>query len=148
MNYKKIALLGLRLSLGWLLLYAGWQKLTGTPAFTAAGFLNHASTFPGLYKALAGNGVIKVVDFLNVWGQIAIGVGLILGVYVKWAARAGALLMLLYYFPGLKFPHITADPHAFIVDEHIIYAMGYLVLDAFNAGKYFGIDSFMRKKGE
>jgi thiosulfate dehydrogenase [quinone] large subunit len=145
MNYRKLAVLALRLTLGWLLLYAGWQKLTSTPAFSAAGFLTHASTFPGFYKAMAGNGIIKVINFLNVWGQIAIGVGLIIGVWVKWAARAGALMMLLYYFPGLKFPHITADVHAFIVDEHIIYAAGYLVLDALNAGKYLGVDAFLRK---
>ncbi|MBX4204894.1 MAG: DoxX family membrane protein [Candidatus Doudnabacteria bacterium] len=145
MNYKKIVLLVLRLVLGWLLLYAGWQKLTSHPPFTAAGFLTHASTFPGLYKALAADGIIKIVNFLNVWGQIAIGVGLITGTYTKWAARAGALMMILYYFPGLKFPHITSDTHAFIVDDHIIYAAGYLVLDAFHAGKYFSVDSFLRK---
>lgn len=146
MNYKKFAILALRITLGWLLLYAGWQKLTGTPAFTAAGYLTHASTFSGLYNWFASPGILPIVNFLNVWGQIIIGLALIAGAQVKWAARGAALMMILYYFPVLKFPHLTSDPHAFIVDEHLIYAAGYLVLDALNAGKVWGIDSKFGKQ--
>ena len=123
MNYKKTALLLLRLTLGWLLLYAGWQKVTSDTPFSAAGFLTHASTFPGLYKIFASKALLPIVNILNSWGQIAIGLGLITGTFTKWAARAGALLMILYYFPGLKFPMI--GEHSFLVDDHIIYAVGF-----------------------
>ncbi|HEX5430240.1 MAG TPA: DoxX family membrane protein [Patescibacteria group bacterium] len=145
MTYKKFLLLLLRLGLGWLMFYAGWSKLMAPTAFSAASYLNHASTFAGFYHALASARTLKVVDFLNVWGQIAIGVSLILGLWVKWSARAAALLMLLYYFPVLNFPHLTSDSSSYIVDEHIIYGLGFLLLSAFNAGRIFGLDS-MRKR--
>ena len=145
MNYKRITLLVLRVVLGWLLLYAGWQKLTATPAFSAAGYLNSAVTFHGLYHWFASPGILPVVNILNVWGQILLGLALISGFWIRWTAKLAALMMILYYFPSLKFPHITNDPHAFIVDEHIIYAAGYLVLDAMHAGRVWGLDRIMNK---
>ena len=141
MNYKKTIILCLRIALGWVLLYAGWQKLTGTPAFSAAFYLKDASTFSGFYHWLMSPGLLPIVNLLNVWGQILIGLALISGFQVKWAARLAALMMALYYFPILKFPHFTSDAHSFIVDEHFVYALGYLTLDALNAGKVWGLDA-------
>ena len=38
-----------------------------------------------------------MIDFINIGGQILIGFGLIVGLFSRYAAWAGALLLLLYY---------------------------------------------------
>ena len=140
-NYKKTLVLLLRLALGWILIYAGWQKFTTPGGFNAAFYLKDAATFSGFYHWLMSPGILPIVNVLNVWGQLILGVCLVAGFQVRWAAKLAALMMLLYYFPILKFPHFTSDPHSFIVDDHIIYSLGYLALDALHAGRIFGLDS-------
>jgi thiosulfate dehydrogenase [quinone] large subunit len=135
--------LALRLVLGWLLLYAGYEKVTTDGGWSAAGFLTHASTFPGLYAWFASPGVLPIVNLINEWGQIALGLSLILGFWTRLSARLAALMMILYYFPGLTFPYV--GEHSLIVDDHIIYAIGYLTLDVLNAGKHFGLDGLLNR---
>jgi thiosulfate dehydrogenase [quinone] large subunit len=54
----------------------------------------------------------------------------------------GALMMILYYLPILVWPH--PNEHAFIVDEHIVYALCLLLLGAFQAGRIYGADGILR----
>ncbi|MBV22357.1 MAG: hypothetical protein CMI57_02580 [Parcubacteria group bacterium] len=115
----------LRLAFGWFFLYAGLTKVVN-PEWTATGFLNNAQTFSGFYSWLASSNILPIVDFLNEWGLTLIGATLILGIFVRLSAYLGALLMILYYFPGLTFPHV--GEHAYLVDEHIIYALALLLL--------------------
>lgn len=126
----------LRLAFGWLFFYAGFTKVID-PQWSAVGFLNNAQTFSGFYSWLASPNILPVVDFLNEWGLTLIGAALILGVLVRLSAYLGALIMLLYYFPGLTFPYI--GEHSLIVDEHIIYALGLLLLASLSTAHHFSI---------
>ncbi len=128
----------LRVAMGWMYLYAGLSKIVD-PQWSAAGYLSSAKTFPGLYQWFAGPANIGWVNLVNEWGLALIGLALILGFYTRYAALAGIMIMLLYYFPVLQFPY--AGEHSFIVDEHIIYAGALFVLMSSGAGKYWGLDS-------
>lgn len=141
-KHQQNALLGLRLVLGWLFLYAGYSKIMN-PEWSAIGFLEDAKTFGVIYDWFASASNIGWVNFLNQWGQILIGVGLITGTFTTLAAYAGVLMMVLYYFPGLEFPYLG---HSFIIDDHVIYAFGLLVLVYFRAGQYMGLDQRLAKK--
>lgn len=114
---KHSALL-LRVALGWIFLYAGVSKLLN-PEWSAQAFLKGAKTFSGLYGWFALDQNIGWVNFLNEWGLTLVGVALILGVFMRLASWGGIALMLLYYFPQLKFPYIGAN--SFIIDQHIIF---------------------------
>ena len=133
---SKIALLLLRLALGWLFLYAGFTKLIN-PNWSAAGYLNNAKTFASFYQWLASPNILPLTNFLNEWGLTLIGIALILGMLVRLNSVLGALMMVLYYFPVLEFPYLE---HAYLVDEHIIYALAFLLLAVLKAGRYWGID--------
>ena len=133
------ALTVLRLGMGWYFFYAGISKIID-PAWSAAGYLSNASTFPELFLWLAEPGRIEVVSIVNEWGLLLIGVSLIVGLGVRWASYAGIILMVLYWLPGLDFPHAG---HGFIVDDHVIYVTVFVVLIAGSAGKYFGIDGWI-----
>lgn len=142
-KFKDGSLLLLRLGLGWLFFYAGITKVLN-PAWSAEGYLRGAKTFTGFYHWLASPGMLPVTNFLNEWGLTLIGAALILGVFVRIVAIAGAALMILYYLPILDFPY--PDPHSYIVDEHIIYALALLVLAKFEAGRVWGLERLRRRK--
>ena len=134
----KFLIFFLRISLGWMFFYSGLTKILDAK-WTAKGFLANAKTFPGLYDWFASPQNMAWVDFVNKWGQLAIGLALLLGVFVGFAAACGAAMMALYYFPGLKFPFVGAD--MVLIDEHIIYILALLLLIRLRAGKVFGLGS-------
>jgi thiosulfate dehydrogenase (quinone) large subunit len=137
------AILLLRLALGWLFLYAGLTKFLD-PSWTAKGFLENAETFSGFYSWLASPGILPIVDALNQWGLTIIGAVLILGILVRFSAYLGALMMALYYFPGLIFPHV--GEHSFIVDEHIIYIAAFLVLASMSSNHIWSLRNLFNSR--
>jgi thiosulfate dehydrogenase [quinone] large subunit len=137
------AVLILRLTLGWLFLYAGLTKVTN-PEWTAKGFLEHANTFSGFYGWLASPEILPFIDFLNQWGLTLIGAALILGILVRCSAHLGALMMALYYFPGLTFPKV--GEHAYLVDEHIIYIAAFLVLASMSSNHIWSLSGLFKSR--
>lgn len=141
-KFGKTSLFLLRISLGWLFFYAGITKIVN-PEWSSKGYLAGAKTFAWFYHALTGPGILPFIDFMNEWGLTLIGLSLILGVFVRISAWAGALLMLLYYLPVLEFPLIGT--HSYIVDEHVVYMFALLVLGAFRAGRVWGLGSLIAR---
>lgn len=139
---QKLSLFVLRLTMGWMMFYAGIVKVLD-PAWTSAGYLKGAKTFVEFYNWLASPNILPTVDFLNKWGLTLLGVSLILGVFVKLSSRLGALLMLLYYFPLLD--GWMPNAHSFIVDEHIIYAAALVFFASLRAGRTWGLEKWCGK---
>lgn len=138
-QFQKISLLALRLSLGWMFFYAGITKILN-PAWTSAGYLKGAKTFVVFYNALLSPSILPIIDFINEWGLLLLGISLILGVFVRLSSIFGTALMLLYYFPILDFPY--PNPYSFIIDEHIIYALALLILATWRAGRAYGLENW------
>lgn len=136
---QKVILFLLRISMGWLMFYAGITKVLN-PNWSAAGYLNNAKTFPGLFHWFAQPNVLSFTNFINEWGLTLLGICLILGIGVRLASTLGAILMLMYYFPGLAWPKIGAN--SYIVDEHIIYALALLLFAAVGAGRVYGLEEW------
>lgn len=122
--------------------YAGITKIIN-PEWSAAGFLKGAKTFNGFYNLFLQENILPIVNFLNEWGLTAIGIALIMGIGVRLASIFGAGLMMLYYFPILEFPYI--GKHAFLIEEHIIYALDFIFLFAFRAGRVWGVETWCSK---
>jgi thiosulfate dehydrogenase [quinone] large subunit len=130
-----------RVAIGTLFFYAGITKVFD-PTWSAEGYLKNAKTFNAFYTWLASPGMLPITNFVNEWGLTLLGLVFVLGIGIKYAAPLGALMMLLYYFPILDFPY--AGEHAYIVDEHIIYALLLLLLWKLNAGRVWGIEGRFR----
>lgn len=128
--------------MGWLLFYAGITKILD-PEWSAAGYLTHAKTFPGLFEWFASPAILPFTNFVNEWGLTLLGASLILGIGVRLSSVLASILMLLYYFPVLEFPIIA--PHSYIVDDHIIYALALLVLGILKTGRIYGLDEKLAK---
>lgn len=147
----------MRILLGAGFLYAGLEKVfdftaSGKP-FSAAGWLAHGTggTLPGvdpktivnpthdLWVALAGNpGLVSVINFMVVAGELAVGVALILGFATRFAGVAGALLM--------GFITIGAWNFAFgPVNETVLYTALALYVAYAQAGLVYGVDAIIEK---
>ena len=84
---KKTVLTVIRVAIGWHFLYEGLSKLF-MESWSSESYLANATGFlSGFYHWLAsGEGMIRVVDFLNVYGLILIGLALFLGVFIRIAS--------------------------------------------------------------
>ncbi|MEK7209704.1 MAG: DoxX family protein [Patescibacteria group bacterium] len=135
---QKMFLFLTRISLGWMFFYAGITKVLN-PAWSAEGYLKGAKTFSSFYLWLTQSALLSWTNLINEWGLTLLGISLILGIFVRLSSVLGTVLMLLYYLPILDFPY--PNPHAYIVDEHIIYIMLLLLLGSLRAGKAWGLDA-------
>ncbi len=125
--------------MGWLLFYAGITKVMN-PDWTSAGYLRSAKTFSGFFQALLDPNILPFTDFINQWGLTLLGISLILGIGVRLSGWLGAILMMMYYFPALTFPHVGQN--SYIVDEHIIYAIVLILLSVENTGSAYGFGNW------
>jgi len=89
----------IRFAVGWHFLYEGLTKLVST-SWSSESYLNGTfGTFSGFYQWIAAAPVrLQIVDFLNIWGLILIGLALCVGLLIRWASLSGILLLGLYYF--------------------------------------------------
>lgn len=143
---QKLTLVALRLAIGWHFLYEGLVKLAN-PNWTSAGYLLDSSGFmKNFFFSLASNpDILKVVDFLNIWGLILIGLSLILGLFTRVAIISGIVLMTFYYlshppFVGLKYS-VPSDGSYLIVNKMVIEALALAVLLVFPTWKEWGVEA-------
>jgi thiosulfate dehydrogenase [quinone] large subunit len=96
------------------------------------GFLKFATQgpFADFYSGLAGN---AFVDWLFMLGLLLIGLALIMGVGVRIAGYAGALLMLILYSAAL-----WPENNPFL-DDHLIYAIAMIAFAHVHAGHTWGL---------
>jgi thiosulfate dehydrogenase [quinone] large subunit len=146
-----------RIVIGVIFLWAGLGKLLGSgeEGFSAAGFLQFATggtlgwpfvaegtegpfnPTQDFWVGLAANeGMMSVVDLLVMFGQTAIGIALILGLFTRFAAVMGTLMMVFFFFAAWEFEHG-------IVNQHLTYAVVTFGLAVVGAGNYWGLDGML-----
>lgn len=153
----------LRITVGIIFLWAGLDKLLGGPAggWSAAGYLGHATggslgwpfvTTPvaegavviynpthDLWVSLSKNSTaLAIINPMVVYGEIGIGISLILGFLTRFGAIMGALMMALFFVAGWSFTNG-------IVEEHLTYMVVLLAIAGLGAGKYYGLDEWAAK---
>ena len=139
----------LRLSLGWIFLWAFADKVWGlgfstepgkgwidgtSPTF---GYLKFATHGPlaGVFQALAGN---ALVDWLFMVGLLLIGIALMLGIGLRVAGYSGALMMFLLLLATSLPPE-----HNPLIDEHAVYLVVLLLItQKVSVGSYLGLGAW------
>ena len=136
----------LRVALGFVFLWAFLDKTFGfgyaTPAAKAwinggsptKGFLAsvEAGPFQSFFHNIAGT---PVADWGFMIGLLGIGLALILGIGMRVAAVAGAAMMALMWLAEWPLAKGSSNP---IVDYHVIYGLGAIVLALTYAGYTWG----------
>ena len=136
-----ILLAVLRVYLGYTWVMAGWGKITGGQ-FDASGFLQGA-----LAKATGENPVVQgwwavflenvaipnveAFNFLVPWGELLVGLGLLIGCFTKTAVFFGIAMNFSYMFSGTT----STNPQLVLLSMFIL-------VSAMNAGRY-GVDGMI-----
>jgi thiosulfate dehydrogenase [quinone] large subunit len=135
--------LALRLMMGYAFLHAGLSKVL-EGGFAAQGYLVHAAGTNGnpLEGMFVWMGTTEwFVAFANVavpWGEVLIGLGLLVGALVRLAALFGALMMLMFYFGNWSIEHG-------LINGDFAYMLVFLAVAAFGAGRIIGLDSLIER---
>ena len=139
-QYTAIAVVALRVIMGWLFFYSGITKVLD-PEWTAGGYLVHAvpqgNPFTGVWTVFAG---MPLVDILFQWGLTLVGLGIMLGAFTRWNAFWGSVMMLLIWASSLPLEN------GIIVDEHIVYIAVLLILSTMGAGRIAGLDPYLESR--
>jgi thiosulfate dehydrogenase [quinone] large subunit len=138
-----------RLGLGWIFLWAFLDKAFGLGHETASadswinggspteGFLSGSvGPFSSIYHSIAGAGM---VDALFMVGLAAIGGLLLLGIGMRFACGAGALMVVLMWSAALP------PENNLFLDDHIIYALVLIGLALAGAGNTLGFGRMWTK---
>ena len=143
-----IALVVLRVLIGWHFLYEGLSKVSN-PYWSSANYLLESKwIFSDLFISLVANpAALSIIDFLNEWGLIAIGAGLIAGCCTQIATVSGIILLLLYYLAtpplvGLTYSLPTEGSYL-VVNKNLIEMAALIVLALFPTGAVAGLDVFI-----
>ncbi|KEO85283.1 DoxX family membrane protein [Tumebacillus flagellatus] len=139
-RYAALLLTLVRLYVGYEFLHAGWEKIFGEKPFDASGFLKNAIAHPVLgpdkteifptFTAFLKNFALPhvgIFNFLVPWGELLVGLGLILGVLTTAAMFFGVLMNFLYLMAGT----VSSNPWDIFLGMFIL-AAGY------NAGMFGG----------
>lgn len=86
------------------------------------------------------------IDWAVKWGLVAMGLGLILGLFSQVAAAAAALQLAMFYFaapplPGL--PAASMGGHFIYIDRNFIEMIAALLLVTVPSGKWAGLDAWL-----
>ncbi len=136
-------ILALRLMMGIAFLQSGIDKVL-SGEFSAGGYLTQAVPANGspaadLFVAMGNSQLF--VDFVNIavpWGEVLIGLGLLVGALTRLAAFWGAFMMLLFYLGNWDIAHgyINGD---------FAYMLVFLAVAAFGAGRILGLDAYIEQ---
>src|SRR5512133_858382 len=148
-KYSSYLLTILRILIGWHFLYEGITKLIN-PAWTAKYYLLGSKwIFADVFHWMASStGVLNIVDFLNVWGLILIGISLFIGLFVRWSSIAGAVLLFFYFvaYPpilGYTFGGVTEGTYQW-VDKNLIELFMLIIFATLPASFLFGADRWLK----
>lgn len=134
-----------RIIIGWHFLYEGIAKIIAGNWSSAPYLAGSKWIFAPLFTAMANSpAIVSIVDFLNMWGMILVGAGLMLGLLSRWASAGGALMLMLYF---LAYPPIPGYMVGVPVEGNYLWVnrnlIEFFVLTAFifiPASYFFGLD--------
>lgn len=136
-QYAKIALVSLRIIMGWLFFFSGITKVLD-PEWTATGYLMHAipeeNPFGSLWPILAE---MPLIDISVQIGLTLVGLGIIFGAFTRWSAFWASVMMLFFWASSLPLEN------GLLIDEHIVYIAVLVTLSAVRAGRIAGLDPYL-----
>ena len=146
--FQLSALVALRMLIGWHFLYEGVAKISN-PYWTSAGYLQASQGwFSEWFQELANSPTaLTVVDNLNQWGLVLIGLALLVGTFTRTAAILGVIMLALFYLAAPPLPTLEysmpAEGAYLIVNKVLIELAALLVILGFPTAHRIGLDRIL-----
>ena len=153
MSYTKLqlsSLVLLRILIGWHLLYEGVVKLF-QPNWSAVLYLEDSSgLFRPMFMEIAGNEtLLNIINLLNQYGLVLVGLALICGAFTKIAAWSGVVMLLFYTMSHPAFigaDYLMPMEGSYLwIDKNVIEMGALIVIWLFPTSKIIGVDRFLQK---
>jgi len=132
-----------------------WQFGTGEGNPTA-GFLKFGTNPEGFladfFTGLAPASPSGLVNWLFMFALLGAGIGLILGVFMRFATIGGTILLFLMYLAEAPWAKVTGEDGTVtasnnpIIDDHIVYGAVLLMLLFVHGGRYLGLGRIWESK--
>ncbi|TAL61540.1 MAG: DoxX family membrane protein, partial [Bacteroidetes bacterium] len=134
-----------RIAIGWQFLYEGVTKILIGNWSSAPYLAGSKWIFAPLFNLMSESAnVIAVVDFMNIWGMILVGLGLMLGLFTRWASAGGALMLLFYFTAYPPVPGYTAgvpvEGSYLWVNKTLIEFFVLVAFSFLSSGYHFSLD--------
>jgi uncharacterized membrane protein YphA (DoxX/SURF4 family) len=148
-NLQLWALVIFRVVIGWHFMYEGLVKLF-TPSWTAMEYLSMARWwFAGFFNWIATTSwALAIADFINIYGLMAIGLALMLGVFTRIALWSGIVLLAMFYIsypPFIGFDYgVPNEGHYLIVNKTLIELLALVMLAIFPTSRQIGLDRLVK----
>lgn len=131
-----------RVLIGWHFMYEGVIKLFDS-AWTSKGYLMAAEgPFSGIFNMLGSGNMVGLIDNINVFGMLIVGITLIFGIWERVGTIFGIVLLLMFYLSRPPFPGLSetgTEGSYWFVNKNLIEAAGLWILYQIPTGAYFGI---------
>lgn len=150
---QQTSLVVLRTLIGWHFLYEGYFKWSlpawssdGKPlgAFSAAGYIKAADgPLSGLAQSALNSGLLPWINGLVIFGLLAVGISLMLGLFTQLGCVGGLLLLAMFYFtaiPTSGLPQPGAEGSYLLINKTLIELVAVLALFSFKTGYIAGLD--------
>lgn len=141
---QQVALVLLRVAIGWHFLYEGYTKLI-IPNWSAQAFLQDARgpLAPIFQQLAAGPRTLEAINLLNMWGLALVGACLILGLATRLSCVGAMLMLALYYLanpPWVGVLHRPGEGSYLYLDKNAVEFAAVLVVLVLNTGRFAGLD--------
>lgn len=149
-RFQLISLVFLRVSIGWYFLYEGLAKFF-SPGWTSYAYLiDSQGLFAEFFKSMGQNqSLMPIVDAVNIYGLIIIGLLLILGLFEKVGYIGATALLILYYLShpaSLNATYMLPPEGSYLwINKNIVMIFALVVLMAFPSAKRIGLDRIIFK---
>ncbi len=141
-NFTALLFTILRIVVGWHFLYEGIVQAFN-PNWSSVSYLMESKwLLSGFFHWIISNETtLRIVDFLNIWGLIVIGICLFLGIFTRISAIAGAFLLLLYYVanPPFVYSSIPSTSHFYIINYNLIELIVLIVIASLPVDYLWGL---------
>lgn len=91
---------------------------------------------------------LEWIDAITRWGLVAVGLGLLLGLFTRSACVAGAAFLLMLYLTVAPFPWLPeptrVEGHYYFVNKNLIEMLALLTLATTQSGRWVGLDGLLR----
>lgn len=146
-TFRIATLTFLRIIIGWHFLFEGISKLAIEGWSSAAYLMESKWLLSGTFHWIVTHPtVLSIVDFMNIWGLILIGLGLFMGLLTRVSSISGILLLLLYYIanpPFIEMSYSTTTP-LFFINLNLVEASILLIFAFSDQNEFWGLDRLMR----
>ena len=92
--------------------------------------------------------VLQWIDAMTRWGLVAVGLGLLLGLFTRTACVAGAAFLLMLYLTMSPFPWLPestrVEGHYYFVNKNLVELLALLTLATTRSGCWVGLDGLVR----